>query len=115
VGAVNGRKQTSNPIAAREVVMMNTAKLLNRLGQSGVGRAFRALLVAQQLCSFCQVPALKAVSALAGEPRMVYPAALPSAAGQESARSLLGKNGVSEKYHGGLHAEYCDGGPISAP
>ncbi len=79
--------------------MIDRAKFFSRVAHSTPGKLLRALLAAQQLAGVCQLPAVKALSAMASPPAVVHAGATPAA----------------EKYHGELHARYCDGRSVSTP
>jgi len=80
-----------------EVDMTFSGIWFEGIGHSTAGKLVRALMVAQQLSGFSQVPALKAIDSVAGIGDF------------HATVTEFGKN------HGDLHAGYCDRRPVSTP
>ncbi len=112
--------------------MTQAANWFGVLRRAAPGNLLRALLVAQQLASFSQLPAVRALSALAGPAggaqvtverrlapagqRIGYPAG-PAAGGSPAVCTPVTATAGAEsrKYHGELHARYCDGRSLFRP
>lgn len=112
--------------------MTHTVTWFGILRCSAPGKLLRALLVAQQLAGFYQMPAVKALSAIASPSevlrvadarsltpagqRIAYPAGPTSGNRPGLCNPVIAPSrGKSQKYHGDLHAHYCDGRSIYRP
>jgi hypothetical protein len=108
------------------------AKFFSHVGHSTPGKLLRALLAAQQLAGVCQMPAIKALSAMTSPPVAVHAGATtvadPALAriGYPGGPPPAGRPGLcgpvfepvraaAEKYHGELHARYRDVRSVSTP